>query len=82
MQDYDIVLYELITSKENTIISPPPLLHNQEYGEHNRVLPYKKQLNSDITSKLAEDLAAKYSLTTQMDLPLQSENCLDFMGID
>jgi uncharacterized protein with NAD-binding domain and iron-sulfur cluster len=59
MKDYDVVLYELITSK-----------HNMQSTDD-----YKKQLSCEILpSKASQDLANKFSLQSQLSLPLQSKN--------
>ena len=59
MEEYDIVLYELITSKNNVIV-------NNEY---------QKKLTCDIyPSKMTQALAKKFELQTQLCLPTQSAN--------
>lgn len=59
MNAYDVVLYELITSKKNI----------------NALDGFKKSLCCEIVpSKVSQDLATKFSLKTQLDLPLQSSN--------
>jgi hypothetical protein len=60
MQDCDVVLFELITSVDNTIL------------QNNAT--YRRRLKSEVRSPKAEAIASQMGFTTQLDMSLTEEN--------
>ena len=60
MRNYDVVLYELITSNSNTVVD--------------NEMPYRRRLVTDIYSYKAENLAKEYNLDTQLSINFRQNN--------
>jgi hypothetical protein len=73
LYDYDIVLYELITSKANIEFE------NEEAEINSTIQPnnpknYRKRLKTDIYSPITEKLAADLGLSCQLNINFRQPN--------